>query len=230
VIRPNQDNAPYDDVRVRRAIAMAVDPQVLLDLGINGQGTLAENHHVCPIHPEYAELAPLVIDKDAAYALLQESGHADFEFEITSIDDDYRRNTTDAVAAQLRDAGFNVTRTVIPGSTFWNDWTKYPFSSTNWNHRELGVQILALAYRSGAPWNEAAFANEEFDTLLTEAMSIQNADARSVVMARLQTIMQEEGVTLQPYWRSLFRHHSGNVVNAEMHPKFELNVHTLGLA
>jgi peptide/nickel transport system substrate-binding protein len=230
VIRPNQDNAPYDDVRVRRAIAMAVDPQVLLDLGINGQGTLAENHHVCPIHPEYAELAPLVIDKDAAYALLQESGHADFEFEITSIDDDYRRNTTDAVAAQLRDAGFNVTRTVIPGSTFWNDWTKYPFSSTNWNHRELGVQILALAYRSGAPWNEAAFANEEFDTLLTEAMSIQDASARSVVMARLQTIMQEEGVTLQPYWRSLFRHHSGNVVNADMHPKFEINVHTLGLA
>jgi len=32
-------------------------------------------------------------------------------------------------------ARFNVKRTIIPGSTFWNDWTKYPFSSTNWNHR-----------------------------------------------------------------------------------------------
>ena len=229
VIRPNQNNAPYDNLQVRQAIAKAVDPQVCLDLGINSQGELAENHHVCPIHPEYAELPPLEIDKDAAYALLQESGHADFEFEIMSIDDDYRRNTTDAVAAQLRDAGFTVTRTVIPGSTFWNDWTSYPFSSTNWNHRELGVMILNLAYRSGVAWNESGFANEEFDTLLDQANGIQDAGARREIMVRLQTIMQEQAVTLQPYWRSLFRHHTGSVVNAEMHPKFEINVHYLGV-
>ncbi|MEM8628053.1 MAG: ABC transporter substrate-binding protein [Pseudomonadota bacterium] len=229
VIRPNQNNAPYDDVRVRRAIAMAVDPQVCVDLGINGQGSTAENHHVCPIHPEYAELPPIPYDPAGAMALLEEAGAADHVFEISSIDDDYRRNTTDAVAAQLRDAGFTVERVVIPGSTFWNDWTTYPFSSTNWNHRELGVQILNLAYRSGVPWNESGFANEEFDTLLTQANGIQDADARREIMARLQTIMQEEGVTLQPYWRSLFRHYRSNVVNAAMHPKFEINVHYLGV-
>jgi len=229
VIRPNQDNAPYDDVRVRRAIALAVDPQVCLDLGINGQGTLGENHHVCPIHPEYAELPPITVDKDAAAALLAEAGQSDHVFELSSIDDDYRRNTTDAVAAQMRDAGFNVERVVIPGSTFWNDWASYPFSSTNWNHRELGVQILNLAYRSGVPWNEAAFANEEFDRLLDQANGIQDADARREIMARLQQIMQDEGVTLQPYWRSLFRHYRPGVINAEMHPKFEINVHYLGV-
>jgi peptide/nickel transport system substrate-binding protein len=74
VIRPNQNNPPYDDPCVRRAIQLAVDPQVCLDLGINGQGITAENHHVCPIHPEYAELPPNTIDKDAAYAMLEESG------------------------------------------------------------------------------------------------------------------------------------------------------------
>ncbi|MBC6437574.1 MAG: ABC transporter substrate-binding protein [Rhodobacteraceae bacterium] len=230
VIRPNQNNAPYDNVVVRKAIALAVDPQVCLDLGINGQGILAENHHVCPIHPEYAELPPITVDKAAAFALLEESGHADHEFEIISIDDDFRRKTTDAVAAQLRDAGFRVTRTVIPGSTFWNDWTNYPFSSTNWNHRELGVQILNLAYRSGEAWNESGFANAEFDALLDQANGIQDADARRKVMVQLQTIMQDEGVTLLPYWRSLYRHHTPNVINAEMHPKFEINVHYLGVA
>jgi peptide/nickel transport system substrate-binding protein len=230
VIRPNQNNAPYDNVMVRRAIAMAVDPQVCLDLGINGQGVLAENHHVAPIHPEYAELPPITIDKDAAFAMLQESGHADFVFEISSIDDDYRRNTTDAVAAQLRDAGFNVERVVIPGSTFWNDWTTYPFSSTNWNHRELGVIILNLAYRSGVSWNESGFSNAEFDALLDQANGIADADARREIMARLQQIMQDEGVTLQPYWRSLFRHYKPGVINADMHPKFEINVHQLGVA
>jgi peptide/nickel transport system substrate-binding protein len=122
-----------------------------------------------------------------------------------------------------------VERTVIPGSTFWNDWTTYPFSSTNWNHRELGVIILNLAYRTGVAWNEAGFSNEEFDTLLDQANGIADADERRVIMARLQTIMQEEGVTLQPYWRSLFRHYRDGVINAGMHPKFEINVHYLGI-
>ncbi|MCU4654565.1 ABC transporter substrate-binding protein [Roseibacterium sp. SDUM158016] len=230
VIRPNQNNAPYDNPMVRKAIQLAVDTQVCLDLGINGQGITAEHHHVCPIHPEYAELPPLTVDKDAAYAMLQESGHADHVFEIVSIDDDYRRNTTDAVAAQLRDAGFNVERTVIPGSTFWNDWTTYPFSSTNWNHRELGVIILNLAYRTGVAWNEFAYSNPEFDALLDQANGILDADARRVVMADLERILQEDAVTLQPYWRSLFRHHKPEVINADMHPKFEVNIHYLGIA
>ena len=84
---------------------------------------------------------------------MEEAGMADFVHELTSLDDGWQKDTTDAVAAQLRDAGIKVKRTVLPGSTFWNDWTKYPFSSTSWNHRPLGVQIHALAYRSGEAWS-----------------------------------------------------------------------------
>ncbi|SMX34932.1 ABC transporter substrate-binding protein [Actibacterium lipolyticum] len=235
VIRPNQiaeidGKQPYADKRVRQAIQMACDNAVCLELGIAGRGTVAENHHVAPIHPEYAQLPPQKYDPAAAMALMKEAGMADYEHEIISIDDDYRRNTTDAVAAQLRDAGFKVKRTIIPGSTFWNDWTKYPFSSTNWNHRELGVQILVLAYKSGEAWNETGFANAEFDAKLAEAVAIADADTRRTVMKRLEEIMQEEGVTIQPYWRSLYRHHKEDIVGAQMHPKYEVNVHKLGWA
>ena len=230
VIRTNQDAPEYQDVRVRRALAMAVDNKVCLELGYSGLGTVAENHHVCPIHPEYAKLPKQKFDPEGALALMQEAGMADFEHELLSIDDDWRRNTTDAVAAQLRDAGIKVKRTILPGSTFWNDWAKYPFSSTNWNQRPLGVQVLALAYRSGEAWNEAAFSNEEFDTLLEKALSIANADERRKVMKRLEEIMQEQGVIIQPYWRSLYRHTRDNVRGAEMHPAFEMHLYKYSLA
>jgi hypothetical protein len=36
-------------------------------------------------------------------------------------------------------------------------------------------------------------------------------------------------VTLQPYWRSLYRTTPHRVVNADMHPKFEINIHYLGV-
>ena len=230
VIRTNQDAEEYKDARVRRALAMAVDNGVCLELGYAGLGTTAENHHVCPIHPEYAKLPTQKVDGAAALALMNEAGMGDFEHELISIDDDWRKNTTDAVAAQLRDAGIKVKRTILPGSTFWNDWAKYPFSSTNWNMRPLGVQVLALAYRSGEAWNECAFNNAEFDALLENALSIANADKRRKVMARIQKVMQDEGVIIQPYWRSLYRHTRSNVKGAEMHPTFEMHIYKYSLA
>ncbi|CRL14144.1 ABC transporter substrate-binding protein [Phaeobacter italicus] len=235
VVRPNQlaevdGKKPYADKRVRQALAMAVDNNVCLELGYGGRGQPAENHHVGPIHPEYAELPARKVDPAAAKALMEEAGMLDFEHEIISIDDDWRKNTTDAVAAQLRDAGFKVKRTVLPGSTFWNDWVKYPFSSTNWNHRPLGVQIHALAYRSGEAWNEFGWSNAEFDALLAEALSIADADKRREVMAKMEAIIQDEGVTIQPYWRSLYRHMREGVSGADMHISFEHHHYKWGWA
>ena len=233
VIRPNaaaeiDGKKPYADARVRRALAMACDNNVLLELGVAGLGTVAENHHVCPIHPEYAELPKQTRDPAGALALMTEAGMADYEHELKSIDDDWRKNTTDSVAAQLRDAGIKVKRTVLPGSTFWNDWAKYPFSSTNWNMRPLGVQVLGLAYRSGEAWNESGFANAEFDSLLDEANGIADADKRRVVMAKVEKIMQDEGVIIQPYWRSLYRHAKPELVGVDKHPTYEFHLDKFG--
>ena len=217
VIRPNQDAEIYKDVRVRRALAMAVDNNVCLELGNDNRGIPAENHHVAPVHPEYADIGKPKFDPAGALALMKEAGAEDFEHELISIDAGYRKDTTDAVASQLRAAGIKVKRTVMPGSTFWNDWVKYPFSSTNWNHRPLGVQVLGLAYRSGVKWNEAAFNNAEFDALLDQAVAIADAGERSKVMAKIEQIMVDEGVTIQPYWRSLYRQSKPELHGAEMH-------------
>ena len=235
VFRPNQvaevgGIVPYADARVRRALAMAVNNEVCLELGYSGRGTVAENHHVCPIHPAYADIGAPTYDPAAGKALMDEAGMADFEHELITVDDDFERNTGDAVAAQLRDAGINIKRTVLPGATFWNDWTKYPFSATTWNHRPLEVQVLSLAYRSGEAWNESAFANEDFDRLINDALAIADSDARREVMAQVEQIMRDEGVIIQPYWRSLYNHHRGDVVGAEKHPAHEFHFYKFGFA
>ncbi len=231
VIRTNQDHEPYQDVRVRKAISMAVENAVCLELGYAGNGIPADNCHVGPMHPEHdASVTRLPHDPAAAKALMDEAGQGDFEHELLSIDDDWRKNTTDAVAAQLRDAGINVKRTILPGSTFWNDWAKYPFSSTNWNHRPLGTQVLGLAYRSGEAWNEFAWSNAEFDALLAEANAIADADKRREVMGKLQKIIIDEGVTIQPYWRAIMRHHREGLVGVDMHIAYLPQIYKWALA
>ncbi|MCK4868830.1 MAG: diguanylate cyclase, partial [Alphaproteobacteria bacterium] len=193
------------------------------EIGYGGLGKPAENHHVGPVHPEYFKLPAVKRDPAKAMAMLKEAGFADFEHELISIDDDWRRNTTDAIAAQLRDAGIKVKRTIIPGSSFWNDWTKYPFSTTNWNPRPLGVQVLALAYKSGEAWNECAYSNPDFDKKLEAAMAAADIEKRRALMEDLERILQNAGVIIQPYWRALYSHTTANVKGYEKHQTFEMH-------
>ena len=220
-IRWNQDSDLYKDANVRKGLQMMVNNATVLELGYANLGKPAENHHVCPIHPEYAQLDPLVVDAAAGKKMLEDAGKAGEEFELISLDDDWQSASCDAVASQIRDAGIKIKRTILPGSTFWNDWTKYPFSATEWNMRPLGVQVLSLAYRTGEAWNETAFSNKEFDDTMAKALAINDADARRVVTKRLEEIMQEQGVLIQPYWRNVYRHYDSKVHGAEMHPTFE---------
>ncbi len=220
VVRMNSTSELYKDKAVRQAIQKAVDPSVVLELGYNGLGTTAENHHVCPVHPEYAAIPAQTIDPTALMPALKAAGLDATEFEIISLDDGWEAATTDAVAAQLRDAGATVKRTVMPGSTFWNDWQKYPFSSTTWNHRPLAVQNMSYAYTSTGSWNETGMANADFDAAMVKALALDNAEARAEVMVTLETILQDEGYIIQPFWRSLFRH-AKEGFNVDMHPSFE---------
>ena len=231
VVRPNQDHAPYDNKMVRQALAMAVDNEVLNELGNAGLGVAADNCHVGPIHPEHdPSVTRMPYDPAKAKELMDASGHGDFEHELRSLESGFWKDTCDAVAAQLRDAGIKVKRTLMPGSTFWNDWAKFPYSATNWNHRPLGTQVLGLAYRSGEAWNEFAWSNAEFDALLAEANSLANADERRVVMGKIQALIIEEGVTCQPYWRYVQRHHVEGLVGCDMHIAYLPQIYKWGWA
>lgn len=222
--RMNVANKPYDNEKVRQAICLAVDNATVLQLGYGNAGTVAENHHVCPIHPEYVELPKLARDAAKAKAMMDEAGLGDFEHELITNDEDYHKNTGDAVAAQIRDAGIKIKRTVLPGATFWNDWTKYPFSQTNWNMRPLGIQVIAIAYRSGEAWNETAYSNKDLDAKISEALGIADAEKRKVVMKDIETILQSSGIMVQPYWRKLYNSYLPVVKNFGMHPTYEMDL------
>ena len=224
VLRTNLNNKPFEDKRVRQALQLAVDNATVLKLGYNDAGSVGENHHVCPIHPEYYELPKVTRDVEKAKALMTEAGQMDHEFELISYDAEYVKSPGDVIAAQCREAGFKVKRTVIPGSSFWNDWTKYPWSTTEWNMRPLGVQILALAYRTGEAWNETAYANPDFDAKLAAALAIDNPDKRKEMMKDIEAILQDDGILIQPFWRAIYRHYASHVKGMFKHQTFELHL------
>ena len=229
VCRTNISKAPYDDKKVRNALQMAVDNETVLKLGYSGRGIPGENHHVAPIHPEYYPLPKKTRDVEGAKKLLSETAHADFEHELITIDEDWQKSTGDVIAAQLREAGVKVKRTVLPGSTFWNDWSKYPYSMTVWYMRPLGVQVLALAYRSGEAWNETAYANADFDTMLGKALSVSDPAKRRELMKDIELTLQDFGILIQPFWQKLYGHMNKKVRNYAVHQTFQIDLQNVWL-
>ncbi|MCE0504945.1 ABC transporter substrate-binding protein [Roseivivax sp. GX 12232] len=235
VLRGNQEakvggRPLYADARLRRGLALAIDNGICLELGYGNRGEVAANHHVAPIQPDYADIGPARYNPSQGRALIVQSGKISVEHEVVTLDDGVARRTGEAVVALLLDAGIPARQQVLPGSRFWANWKAFPLSITEWNHRPLGVQTLTLAYRSNAVWNESAYANPAFDAALDEARALADAEERAEVMARLETMLVEDAVIVQPYWRSLFRHYRPGLVGAEMHPAFEIHLYQLGWA
>ena len=220
VVRGKLSEKPFQDARVRKALRLAVDPEKILKVSLGPLGLPGEHHHVCPIHPEYAKLPPMQRDVAKARSLLADAGYPDgVDLEIACASDvPWQINGVQAMVQQWQEAGIRVKIKSMPSASYWDVWDKVPFGYTLWYHRPLGIMVLGLAYRSGAPWNESGYANPEFDKLLNQAEGTLDVDKRREVMAKICEIMQEDGPIVQPVWRSVFTFYDKRVMGFRMHP------------
>jgi peptide/nickel transport system substrate-binding protein len=222
VVRMKVGSKPFDDPRVRKAMRMALDTQKLLQIGHANIGGPGEHHHVCTVHPEYAEVPFMEQDIEGAKALLAEAGYPDgltIEHPITVANNPaWEQITVQACVEMWREAGINVNINIVPEPQYWEVWTKIPFGFTRWTHRPLGVMVLGLAYRSGVPWNETDYSNDKFEELLGQAEATLDVDERRVIMADIQNLMLEDGPIAIPLWRGLFSFWQKQVKGFAHHP------------
>ena len=221
VMRFRITHKPFDDLRVRQAVAACMDHKEILDKAYKGLGQVAENHHVCPIHPDYAPLPPLKRDVELAKKLLAEAGVGNgLTLEIANGDSEGPW-MTDSLAVfknQLAPAGITLNINKMPTNQYWEVWDKAPWGYTAWTHRPLGTMVLGLGYRSGVPWNETAYNNPKFDAALDDAEGTLDVNERKKKMAVCEKILQDDAIIPQPFWRSIFKASNKRVKGFRPHP------------
>jgi peptide/nickel transport system substrate-binding protein len=221
VCRMRVDTVPFDDVRVRRAVQLAADNRDLLVRGYGKRGMLGENHHVGPMHPEYATLPAVPRDVAKARQLLADAGYPrglQLTIAVGNVQGPWEQRTAELLRRQLAQAGIDLRLDVMTPGAYARRWTEFPFGMTAWTHRPLGVMALNLGYRSGQAWNESRYANPAFDAKLDTANGLLDPNARRKVMAEVQRVLQADAVMVQPFWRNQYVATRARVRGYESHP------------
>jgi peptide/nickel transport system substrate-binding protein len=219
--RMQVDQKPFSDKRVRQAVVMSVDNAAVKKLIYPTGGDVGENHHVAPVHPDYAPLPPLKRDVEGAKKLLKEAGFEngiELTIDVGNTDGPWHQTACEAMRDQLKDAGIVLKINVMPAAKYWEIWDKTAFGCTAWTHRPLGTMVMSLGYRTGVPWNETHYANPEFDKALDDAEATLDVKARKVKLEKAERILQGDAVMVMPLFRPIYTIVGKTVNGYEGHP------------
>ena len=210
---------PFDDNRILKAMRCSTDNDKVAEITFGDIGSRAEHHHVAPVHPEYAPMPAFKTDKAKAKQLLAEAGYPNgIELPPLTVSNNWTKDVATVMIQQWAEVGIKTRLEVLP-SPEWNKvWNTAPFACGDWSHRPLGVMCLALAYRTGVPWNESGFSNAEFDKILDLAEATADVEKRRVHVKRLQEILQNDGPLVQPLFRKVFTYCDKKMKGFKMHP------------
>ncbi len=210
------DTPPFDDVRVRKAMRLVVDRQAMIDLVLDGQGTISCDNPVSTTDAYYwATECPQEIEQ--AKALLAEAGYAE-GLDVTLYTSDTEAAfipLAEVYQQQAAAAGINVTLEVVPADSYWSDvWLTEAFYPSFWRDRPADL-ILNLLWRSTASWNESYYKNPAFDQLLDDARKELDFEARRELYQQAEQMLFEEGGHLIPFYVNLTHIYGANVAGVE---------------
>ncbi|MEM8537989.1 MAG: ABC transporter substrate-binding protein, partial [Pseudomonadota bacterium] len=191
ILSTNNAMPPFDDVRVRKALAHAIDRQAIIDGAMFGLGTPIGTHFA-PHNPDYINLlSRSEHDPDLARALLAEAGFADgFTTTLKLPPPSYARRGGEIIAAQLRAVGIETEITNLE----WAQWIEEVFTNKDYgltivSHTEpLDIGIYAN------PDYYFQYDNPEFQALMERLNATTDPAQRSVLLAEAQTIIADDYV------------------------------------
>lgn len=194
------DVAPFDNADLRMALKLAIDREVLVKQILRGYGTPGNDTPVNETYPLATELEQRKYDPEEASRYYKKSGHSG-AIELHVSDVAFAGAVDAAVLFQQQAAKAGITIDIIrsPGDGYWNDvWNKKPFCATYWDGRATQAQVLALAYKSDAPWNDTAWKRPEFDKILADASATADLAGRTEKYKQASTMIRDDGGAIIP--------------------------------
>lgn len=238
----NNKREPFNDANVRRALALAIDRQQIIDALLFGQGALATST-VPPWHPSYPkDVAPHAYNLQQASTLLDQAGWKDgngdgvrekngkpLKFTLLSSDNTLNRSVVEMVQAQLRKAGVQVEARALEFQTMKAQHVARDFDAvfTSWvlDNFQLASAPAALFHSKLASVAESSNRSSvnipELDRLIEQAAGATDAEQARAVWRQLTEVLQREQPVTFMYWLNELAASQKAVQGVRMDPRGE---------
>lgn len=204
-LRYNHCLAPTDDVRVRQALAHAIDREGIIEAILEGYGTAITSFQSSMSFGFDPELEAYAYDPERATALLAEAGVAPgstVQIDFIGTDAIFRE-VAQAVASMLEAIGLQASLVTHETNTYYNDMVPNNrvghLYYSGWGGWTLDFDNTAfLLYSTGQFWNPC-FSNEEVDALLQQQRQTYDQAEREVALQRVAGLSHELLIDLPLY-------------------------------
>lgn len=191
ILSMNNLSDTLSDIRVRKAIAHAVDRQAIIDGAMFGYGTPIGTHFA-PHHPDYVDLTgQSAHDPDMARALLAEAGYGDgLTLSLKLPPPSYARRGGEILAAQLREVGIETDIQNLE----WAQWLEEVFRGKDFDltivsHTEpMDINIYAR------PDYYFQYDNPAFQQLMTDLDLASEPADRTAILQEAQQVIADDYV------------------------------------
>ena len=219
--------APFDNVKVRRALQAATDREAIRQAALFGRGEIAYDHPIPAGDPHFwegSEASVLPYNVDLARELLKQAGYPDgLDLTLyTSTSGGTMVEMALAFKKMAEPAGIRIKIQREPEERYWADvWMVKPFTTAWWGGRPPD-EALSIAYKSDGKWNESFYNNPRVDELIVKARSQMDFTKRRQSYEEIQRILINEVPRIIPVFRPIFSGLRLNVRDCEANQKLEI--------
>ncbi|HVX81671.1 MAG TPA: ABC transporter substrate-binding protein [Devosiaceae bacterium] len=188
VLAMNNKKPPLDNIKVREAIAHAIDRKALIDGAQFGYGTPIGTFFP-PDNPAYVDLTALSnFDPDKSKELLKEAGVSGLNLSLKLPPPPYARQGGQIIAQELANVGIQTTITNVE----WADWLQNVFTNKDYDltivsHVEPN-DIGAFA-KDGYYFN---YHSDAFNKTIADLNNTTDPDKRKTLLQQAQTILAKD--------------------------------------
>ncbi len=200
ILAMNHKRKPLDDVRVRQAIAAAIDRQAVVEGAADGYGVPIGSYYV-PGAPGYIDTTAInAYDPARARALLARAGvQLPLELTLKLPPPPYARQGGEVIAAMLAKVGINAKIENVE----WAQWLSSVYGQKAYDLTIIS-HVEPLDFGNFARPNYYwGYESAEFNALWARIQATIDPEERKRLMAQAQTFVAEEAVAAylyQPTW------------------------------
>lgn len=221
------NTAPFTDNNVRLALKYAIDRNAMLQAILFGHGVLGNDQPITSAYPYFAaDIEQRSYDPDKARYYLKQAGMGSLDVSLSAANAAFTRATDAALVYQesAAKAGIKIDVQREPDDGYWtNVWQKKPWCAAYWFGTPTPDDILTQAYSGGASWNDTAWNNERFDTVLEQARSELDQAKRAEMYHELQLLVRDQGGAVIPLFANDVFATSDKVAHGQLANNYEVD-------